>query len=848
MKRVLKYYACGLAIAIVMSMTLLSQEGLEKIEPQLSRAKGKEKIALLLKLTEGYQRESPQKALKFGNEALILLRDFPDKKIRAAVLNNMSTAYRILRDYKRAEEYARSSLSIAEQINDKPGIANALNSLGMINDSLEEFKQALDYFTRSAKLFEEVGNQRNLAMAKNSIAGIHWQLSDYTTAMEYLFESLKIYEELGDQEGIGWTNNNLGVLYRQLKDTEKSLEHYQKSLAIKESLNDKIDIATTLNNIGMVYRDKKKYETALEYYRRALKISEELTDKPLHSNILLNMGVAYQDMKEDQKALRYLNQSLKIVEELKEKRGIANVLIQTAVINLRLGKHEEALQQAENARDIAQQLNVKAETRDACKVLSQIYEARGDLQSALDYHKKYKEIDDQIYSDDTARRMAGLQVNFQIERREKEIALLRKDQEIQRTILIFLIIFALLILIMAFVLFTRYRLKSRISRELQKEVEERKQTELRLRESEEKFRVLAEKAVVGIWIVRDKLIIYANPKAAEIFNYPQEELINKNPMELVLDEDRAIMREHLVLRTKGNSTNMSYQFRGMTKDGKMIDLESYGALINWQGQPAVLESVIDITRRKITEAELIKSRRMESVGILAGGIAHDFNNLLAVIVGNTSMLKLNYGRDPMIYNYLENVEKASAQAADLAQKFVTFSEGGWVIRKEINLAKILEDAKHLSPEVEKIHFFTALPMDLDSIYADERQLRQVMTNLIINAHEATARNNTNNKKIIVTARNIDLEKENEFSLKDGKYVQISVIDNGKGIPPELHDKIFDPYFSTKDTVSQKGLGMGLAICYSIAKKHEGHIVITSEVNKGTTVDLYLPAYVNQQTM
>jgi len=241
---------------------------------------------------------------------------------------------------------------------------------------------------------------------------------------------------------------------------------------------------------------------------------------------------------------------------------------------------------------------------------------------------------------------------------------------------------------------------------------------------------------------------------------------------------------------------------------------------------------------------LIKSRKMESVGILAGGIAHDFNNLLAVIVGNTSMLKLNCEGDPRICSFVDNVEKASSQAADLAQKFITFSEGGWVVRKKLKLAKILEDATHLSPELERIHFQTAIPRDLDSIHADERQLRQVMTNLLINAHEATT-TNENNKKIIVTARNITLEKENPFSLKDGKYVHISVIDNGRGIPPELLEKIFDPYFSTKDTVSQKGLGMGLAICYSIAKKHDGHIAITSEVEKGTTVDLYLPVFDNQ---
>jgi signal transduction histidine kinase len=196
---------------------------------------------------------------------------------------------------------------------------------------------------------------------------------------------------------------------------------------------------------------------------------------------------------------------------------------------------------------------------------------------------------------------------------------------------------------------------------------------------------------------------------------------------------------------------------------------------------------------------------------------------------------------------VDNVEKASAQAADLAQKFITFSEGGWVVRKELKLSKILEDTAHLSPEIEQINFHTAIPPDLDSIYADERQLRQVMTNLLLNAHEATLLNE-NSKKIIVTAKNITLEKENQFPLKDGKYVHISVIDNGKGIPPELLEKIFDPYFSTKDTVSQKGLGMGLAICYSIAKKHDGHIAINSELDKGTTVNLYLPVFNNQPSV
>jgi signal transduction histidine kinase len=155
------------------------------------------------------------------------------------------------------------------------------------------------------------------------------------------------------------------------------------------------------------------------------------------------------------------------------------------------------------------------------------------------------------------------------------------------------------------------------------------------------------------------------------------------------------------------------------------------------------------------------------------------------------------------------------------------------------MASLLKNAIDLSPEIRHIPCHISLPPDLDPIYGDERQLRQVIINLLLNAYEASA---DENEKITITAENTGLDETNPFSLAKGNYVKISVIDCGKGISPELLEKIFDPYFSTKETVTQKGLGMGLAICYSIIKKHEGHIAVTSQVEEGTTVDVYLPVY------
>jgi PAS domain S-box-containing protein len=840
MSRVLKKYLRWFALLVLLFPLLgfFSQTNPEEIEVQLSNSEGKEKIRLLMDLTRILNNKNPQKAIECGTQALELLKTYPDKKARAVVLNRMSTAYSNLGKQKDAKEYAQKSLAIAEEIGDKEGMASALYSLGKIIEVFGELDQALEYLSKSVPLYKELDDQPNLARSLNSIGNIHFSKSDYPRALDYYLKSLNIYEELDDHRGIGGININIGYIYLELKKVDKSLVCYFKSLKIFEKLNDEKSIAFTLDKIGVVYRYKDNYEEALEYFRKALAISEHLVPRYITSIILNHMGEVHKECRNDLQALELFTRSLEIREELEDKRGIAEVLINIASINQRLGQHKEAIEQANKGLDIAKESNVNSMVRNAYLVLSDTYEAMGEYQESLGYYKKFKEIDDTIFNEYNSRKIA----KFEEDRKQNEIELLRKDQEKQRMHFNYLILFALLIGLLAFVLYTRYRLKARVTRELEKEIEERKLYEQKLRESEEKFRVLAEKSLIGIWIIQDQIIKYTNPGSLKIFGFTLDEMINRNPLDLVVEEDRPLVIQHLEERMNGTGNTISLEFRGITKEGDIINIESYGALTLYEGKSAVLESVIDITRRKKAELELFKSRKMESVGILAGGIAHDFNNLLAVIVGNTSMMKLTFGENnTKLNNFLENVERASSQAADLAQKFITFSEGGWLMRKKVKLANILRDSAQFSPEIKDITCEIFIPPDLDPIYGDERQLRQVFANLLLNAWESTADDNRN---INVTANNITLDNDNQFSLKKGKYVHVSVIDNGKGIPPQLLEKIFDPYFTTKTTVGQKGLGLGLALCYSIVNKHGGHISIASQEQKGTTVDLYLPVFSN----
>ncbi len=243
---------------------------------------------------------------------------------------------------------------------------------------------------------------------------------------------------------------------------------------------------------------------------------------------------------------------------------------------------------------------------------------------------------------------------------------------------------------------------------------------------------------------------------------------------------------------------------------------------------------------KKAEAELLKSAKMETVGILSGGIAHDFNNLLAVVLGNLGLAKDSLdGPISESLHFIERTEKALNQTVELVEKFLTISEGGWIERTRVTLPRILNDALDAAPQSKETPCTISLPDDLKPVYGDERQLRQVMVNLLLNAHEATS-DKGEDRKIRISGWDITLPGDNEWSLPAGEYVKISVIDNGNGIPEDVLDKIFDPYFSTKRRGNQKGMGMGLAVSFAIVQKHRGHLAVTSVLQEGTTVDLYLP--------
>lgn len=243
----------------------------------------------------------------------------------------------------------------------------------------------------------------------------------------------------------------------------------------------------------------------------------------------------------------------------------------------------------------------------------------------------------------------------------------------------------------------------------------------------------------------------------------------------------------------------------------------------------------ELSERKVTEEELLKARKLESIAALSGGIAHDYNNLLTSIMGNISLAQRYVEHDDKIYGLLNEAQRASILAKDLTRKLITFSRGGTPIKKTVPISPLVKRATEFSLSGSNIGCEFNMPDDLWHVEIDETQIGQAIYNLVINAREAMRDGGT----IRVAAENKNITHGTP-TLKVGRYVSISFKDEGIGIPKKHFKKIFDPYFSTKEMGAQKGMGLGLSICHSIIKGHGGDVDVFSQEGVGATFSIYLP--------
>lgn len=365
-----------------------------------------------------------------------------------------------------------------------------------------------------------------------------------------------------------------------------------------------------------------------------------------------------------------------------------------------------------------------------------------------------------------------------------------------------------------------------------------------LAESEATYRLVVAHANDAIVLVCEGAVVFFNDRAREMIGIQDEELVGRDFLDFVYPADRTRAEQRHADRMRGRFHDRAFEARLVNQRGSVVFVEVSAALLRWEGRPAALYFLKDVTARRQTEhalrraeKSLRRAQRLEAIGRVAAGVAHDFNNYLSTIRGAAESIDTRSQAGERPDTEIDEIRKATELAATLTRQLLAFGSKQTLKPAVVQLNHVIEE---LRPMIERlvgdaVELRTDLGDDLGPVRLDAGQIEQVIMNLLLNATEAMPEGG----RLTVATENADLSDATgpvDPDTTRGAFVCLTVQDSGTGMDADTLEHAFEPFFTTK----RAGSGLGLAVVYGIVKQHEGWISIDSEPGKGTIFRVYLP--------